>query len=388
VSGLAVLAAVLVALGGGAALRERSSAIDEAASASAHLVLLQRVQTNLVQADADATNSFLGFGLESVPQRLDYIASVQAASQQLALAAKASPADATALAQANADLTRYTGYMSSARAYNRLGKPVGANYLSTASDLLRSGVLPQLEARSAADVKRVDSAYSRSSHATWWLVLFAVIGIGALIGTQVYLIRHFHRIVNLPLVAASVGLLVVLILAAVAMGVAQSRANNVRGGALSNATQLSSSRVAAFDAKSIESLTLIERGSSTAQDADWAKAMGEATASLPSGNDAAAKALNAYSTAHKAINTLAVRGDWKGAVNSAIASGSSSANATFQVYAQQTETALNSQADATASGLDKAANPLLPAGILVVLIGLLAAVGAWWGVALRLDEYR
>jgi hypothetical protein len=49
---------------------------------------------------------------------------------------------------------------------------------------------------------------------------------------------------------------------------------------------------------------------------------------------------------------------------------------------------LNSKAQETASGLDTAGNTLLPAGILVVLVGLLAAAGAWFGVSLRLDEYR
>ena len=51
VATLAVLGAILVALGGAAALRERSAALDSAARASEHLVLLQGVQTDLVKAD-------------------------------------------------------------------------------------------------------------------------------------------------------------------------------------------------------------------------------------------------------------------------------------------------------------------------------------------------
>jgi hypothetical protein len=44
--------------------------------------------------------------------------------------------------------------------------------------------------------------------------------------------------------------------------------------------------------------------------------------------------------------------------------------------------------EATKAGLAKAGDLLLPAGILIVMLGLLAAVSAWWGFTLRLDEYR
>jgi hypothetical protein len=104
--------------------------------------------------------------------------------------------------------------------------------------------------------------------------------------------------------------------------------------------------------------------------------------------DAAATALAQYATAHVAINKADVAGGWENAVKGAIATDNASANAKFQTYAQLTASALTSQAKATSDGLDKAGSLLLPAGILIVLAGLLAAVGAWWGVTLRLDEYR
>jgi hypothetical protein len=389
VSAVAVLAAVLVAIGGGAALNERSSALGEAKSSAAHLILVQGVQIRLAQANADATNSFLGFGrLEPLAQRLDYIAAIAAASRDLAVAANASPEDAKTLGEANAELTRYTGYVSSARANNRLSVQVGADYLSTASDLLKSEINPKLVARANADQKKIDAAYSRSTHAAWWLALVAIVGLGILVWAQFYLARHSRRILNVPLAAATVGLVIALIVALGAMALAQSRARDVRDGALSQATRLSLSRVAAFTAKSDESLTLIARGSATADDTDWTKSINTAKSFLPGGNPAASQALDAYAAEHKKINDLDVGNNWREAVNRAIGSDKTSANALFEIYASQTEGALTTKATATASGLGKAGNALLPAGILVILVGLLAAVGAWWGVTLRLDEYR
>lgn len=389
VAAVAVLGAVLVAIGGGAALRERASALDEVSATTAHLVLVQSVQTNLVQADADATNGFLAFGLEPAQQRLDYLAKLKDASRDLAIAASASSADAAALGHANAALTRYTGYVSSARANNLQGKQVGASYLQTASALMTSDIVSQLKLRSDADQAKINSAYSRAAHAAWWLGLVALIGFGALIWAQVYLSRHSHRFLNLPLAASSVLLLVALIVAAAAMAVAQSRANDVRNGSLAQATALSNSRVAAFNAKSIESLTLVQRGSGPTQEPKWKAALKTATSSLATAQAGTAAAdLGKYSTAHQAIRALDDGGNWDAARKQAISIEKGSANAQFSSYADQTQKALSTQVTSASSGLDRAGTALLPAGILILLVGLLAAVGAWWGVTLRLDEYR
>jgi hypothetical protein len=408
VSGVAVLAAVLVALGGGAALQERSSALDEAKRSAAHLVLVQGVQINLVQANADVSNSFLKFGLEPVKQQLDFIDKIQAASRDLALAANASPEDAASLGRVNADLTRYAEYIGRARANNRSGNPVGANYLSTASDLLledvtndsnvvtKQSMVSELKGRSDDDREKIESAYSRATHASWWLALVAIIGLGVLIWAQIYLARRSRRILNVPLAASTVGLLAALVVAAGAMAVSQSKANDVRDGSLANATALSDSRVAAFTAKSTESLTLINRGSATDEDKEWKAAITTATTSLGKVDAQAVEgkattALAGYAKLHAAINAADVKGKWDDAVVSAVAPGSAgkpSANSQFTVYDGETSKALDSEARSATSDLGQAGGALLPAGILVVLIGLLAALGAWWGISLRLDEYR
>jgi len=301
-------------------------------------VLVQSVQTNLVQADADATNSFLAFGLEPRAQRVDYINAIETASRDLAKAVNDGPADA--LGSANAALTRYTGYVSSARANNLQGLPVGASYLQTASDLLQTGILPQLEAAAKADTEAIDSAYSRAGRAAIWLALVVVLGLGVLVWAQVYLAQHSRRIINVPLAAGTVGLLVAVIVAASAMVVSQSQANDVRTGDLAQARALSASRVAAFNAKSIESLTLIARGSGSIREPDWKAEMEKATRSLPIGNADALAALNAYAAEHAEIRKLDDNGNWQAARNRAIATGKSSANAQFDRYAEQTEKAL------------------------------------------------
>lgn len=385
----AVVSVVISALLGAWALQMRSSALDKAAASSSHLLLLQNVQTNLVQADAAATNSFLGYGLEPEAQRLDYIASLEAASNDLALAAQHSDADAQALGEANAALTRYSGYISSARANNRQGLPVGANYLETASSLLSTGVIEKLEERVTADKAAVESAFSQGANARWLLLLAVVIGIGGLVYAQLQVTRHSHRYVNIPAAISTVGLVVVLAASAVIMSSAQSEASDVRNGPLEKATGLSDSRVAAFSAKATESLTLIARGSATADDDDWNGLITTARQELDGlAYPQASSALDDYVAGHEQVNGLDVKGNWDDAVELATATDEGSVNALFDRYADLTQDDLNTQRDAASDRLADANNQLLPTGILLLVVGLLCAAGAWWGVSLRLDEYR
>jgi hypothetical protein len=385
----AVVSVVLSALLGAWALQLRSSALDRAASSSAHLLLLQNVQTKLAQADADATNAFLGSGLEPQAPRLDYIASLAEASRDLGIAAQHSEADAEALGAANAALTRYAGYVASARANNRQNLPVGASYLNAASDLLKSKVLSPLQERSRADSDAVSSAFSRAANVRWLLLLAAVIGVGGLLYAQILLTRRSHRYVNLPVAASTIVLVVVLAASAVVMSAAQSEASDVREGPLAKATGLSASRVSAFDAKSEESLTLIARGSATEADTDWKGQYQNALDQLDGAAYPEAKtALQKYGAAHTKLNTQDLSGDWDGAVKAAISTKDGSINALFTQYADLTGKSLTTQATATADRLASADDRLLPFGLLLLIVGLLCAAGAWWGVSLRLDEYR
>ena len=188
---------------------------------------------------------------------------------------------------------------------------------------------------------------------------------------------------------ATVGLLVVLAGSAAIMSSAQSEASDVRYGPLETATGLSGSRVAAFDAKATESLTLIARGSATELDEDWANAFKEAVGELDASTyPAAREALENYGAEHQEVNATDLSGDWEGALEAALADEEGSGNALFASYADQTQKALESQAETTSDRLSVVGDPLLPTGIALLVVGLLCAAGAWWGISLRLDEYR
>ncbi len=384
---LGVIAGCLIAGFGSAwALQQRSSALGAAKDTTQHLVQLQRVETNLLQADALITNTFLQGGLENTGQLTRYYASIDAATADLANAARASDADAAALASANTYLARYTGLVEDARANNRQDLPVGASYLKSATASLTADVIAPVEQRAKADTRAIDNALDRAQNARWLLLVIALIGLAVLVYAQLVLARTTRRFINLPAAGATVALAAALLLAAGVMAAVQNTAGQARTGAYADTTQLSNARVAAFQAKAKESLDLVNRGSGDPKDEAWKALFGTAR-DLPRVAQAATSSLDTYRVAHELLRTKDDAGDWDGAVATAVSTAKGSGNAAFDAYSTTTESVLKGRAEAASNGFD--AGPVLSIiAILLALAGIAAAIVGWFGVSLRMGEYR
>jgi hypothetical protein len=393
VGGACVLACLVFALLGASAFQARAHALADARADAAQLVRVQSIRTNLVQADANATNAFLRGGLEPPALRASYEQGVAAASALITSAARANPADAPELGRVNQALSQYTGLIATARANNRQGFPVGSAYLRQASTVLRGQILPALARVNDANAARVAASYDDAANAWLRLGLAAVIGLGVLGWGQLWLARRTHRMVNTPLAAATAGVLLAVIGGGFVLVAQQSAAERIGNGSYQAAAALAQARIAAFDAKSNESLTLIQRGSGSAYETAWKAGVDEARTQLQRAVDAGVDpavvdTLDTWVTVHQQIRKFDDRGEWEDAVGQATGTGANNSNAAFQDFADTTQQALGREASAVADGLASVRLPLVIAGWLVLAIGILAAVGAWWGFTLRLEEYR
>jgi hypothetical protein len=382
-----VVAGLLVSVGGGLSLRAQADALAEARAATAHLVLLRGVSTELVRADANATNAFLRGGLEPTERRAEYLAALSRASRDLAVAARSGIGDGAPYGRASEDLSRYAGRIEAARSTNRQGKAVGANYLRIGSDELRAELLPQLSGLAANDTRRVDAAHDRFRLATLGFVLCAVAGL-VLLGVVQYRLAHLTRsIFTVPAAATGALLAVVLLVTGVLCAVAFLRAGEVRDGDARRTDALARARTAAFDAKALESLTLSARGSRPDGEEEWAAAMSTARDELRAGGGDL-RPLEEYAGRHREIADLDRDGRWPEAVAQAVATGAGTANEPFDRFDDESRTLLGDVASGAHDGLGSARAPLTPAAIAVALAGLLAAAGLARGIADRLGEYR
>lgn len=389
-----VVVGLLVGVAAATSLRAADGALLRADANARQLVRLQQIQTSLVNADADATNAFLVGGLEPVAQRRDYDAAIEQALAQLAFAARAQPADGDALAALNTAVERYTSGVQQARAANRQGLPLGAQYLREAGAALRTTALPLLESLTSANAERVQTEFAGARRARVGLAVAGVLGLGLLLAALVWLARLTHRYVNVPLAAAGAVVLVVLVVGVVVLTAVATRVTQVRDGPYAQARALAQARVAAFDAKANESLTLVSRGSGAAFEKAWKTSAGTTTSALDravaAGTDPndLVSGWAAYTGLHGAIRAKDDGGGWDDAVALATTRDAGSANATFASFDTRSATALADAGRSTTSGLDDARRGLAVGGWLGLLLGVLAAALAWWGLAQRIEEYR
>jgi hypothetical protein len=391
---LTVAVSLIFAIGAYSAFESADMALGRAEANAAQLVRIQAIHTNLIRADADATSAFLVGGLEPANERASYLASMAQASSLIATAAQAQPADGPALGALNISIVTYAGLIEQARANNRQALPVGAQYLQNASAGLRSDSLPILDVLVQANDARVRAELNNATGASRALIASGLLALVILIGSMLWLSRRTHRYVNAPLAAATVAVLVTLVIGIIVLSSVASSVSRVRDDSYAATLATAKARIAAFDAKSNESLTLIAHGSGQAFEQAW-----ESSSTVVTQQSQTAARLNShaaslvglwkkYAATHVTIRTLDNEGNWDQAVAQAIGTGPTSANTQFNAFDAQSIVALTASSKAASDSLDAPRIWLAILGWLGLLVGIAAALSAWRGVSLRLEEYR
>lgn len=376
----------------------RSGTADLGNRAQPLLVEAETIYSALADADTTATQAFLTGGLEPPAQTARYDADLARASAALTSAARRTPdngATADAVRALSSGVPQYASLVATARANNRQGLPVGAAYLSAASQLNRDTLLPQAKALFTAAQREVDRGYS-NSRSTAWVVLLGVLLLALLvilILAQRYLSRATHRTFNVPLVAAT---LVTLLLALAAGGVLTVQRAHLGNAATDGSVpvaDLADLRILALNERGDEALTLVARGGTDANERDFragATATATRLASVAHDVDGGLAAdlrskHDAYVAAHDQIRKLDDSGDYGGAVGLAIGAPTTR---TFSTYTDAIGTALEAHKATFTSEVHRAGQGL---GLLTVLGPVLALIVcglAVAGIRARLEEYR
>ena len=249
-----------------------------AAADTEQLIRVQAIKTNLLRADALATNAFLIGGLEPAEQRAAYDDAIDQSVQSITEAARAQPADEAALTALSSAVLDYTGDMELARANNRQGLPVGGAYLRQASGELRSTALPIVDELVAANSTRARDAMG--AHQPLLVLLPALVAVLLLWLVNRWIGRRFRRRFNTGLVLALGAIGVLGIVAALVVNGQQNQNDDLSSGSFETVVDGATARTAANDAKANESLRLIARGSGQAYEDAWTAAAATVDQSL------------------------------------------------------------------------------------------------------------
>ncbi len=221
-----VIGGLLFGLFGAIGLGTQAFALTAAGSNTDQLIRVQTIETDLLTADATATNAFLVGGLEPPAQRERYDQAIDSVNRLITEAAQAQSADADALAALNGVVSEYAVAIEQARANNRQGFPVGAQYLREASTTLRADALPILDNLVAANLQRAESEMS-ALHP----LLFQIAGVLILLGyvfAMIWLARRFKRTINLGVLIGGLTLLLSLIIGGIIVSATASSVEQLR----------------------------------------------------------------------------------------------------------------------------------------------------------------
>lgn len=379
---------------------------DEISTATGPLLIeTQEMFGSLAEADAAATAAHLSSGQQSSDgaragtdrqQRALYEEALARASSSLAAVASLSADDPISRERTlsiGETLTRYAGQIEASRVMNEQGIDGADDQLRSAIGLLQNDI--------SADVAEVttraqDRLLDQIKSSWFWPSMIAyALAVIVLILVMVYLAMRFRRIINPPL------LLAMLIIAGVALWFGnayfsqQAALENAREGGYESIKLTSEIQREAFRYKAAESLSLIE-GNVQAQDQsaqmifadDGSGLIGEVFAAADSAREEAA------------ATELGLRWDRYQATSRDIVAVSSSDPAAATTLASTVgndqfngfNTAVSSVLFDNELQFDQevaAAGDALRWLRWVVIGGaVLAALLAWWGLTLRIREYR
>jgi len=424
---VAVAAAVLAVVGTGAVALTRNTVDSVGHRTVPAIIDSQKIHEALADADRSAANDFLSGGVEVGGPRQQYQRDIGTVTRELEQAAEHNSVGSqgsSVLQRVNAKVTEYTGLVETARAYNRVGYPVGATYLRTASRLMhdpKTGILVDIDT-----LDRLNNQDLGRENAQMWAAAGALVGfylvalsmLGVLVYTQGFLRERFRRRRN-PRVLAATALLVVL---AGGLGVQAAltyvNLEQAQLQAFGRLHVLWQARSLAVDANGNESLSLISRGGGAAFDDAFkaeakqlvdrpltdalieAAAQGDIRfkglladeirgATFPGERDAAVKALRAYQQFLQIDQVVRDKSttDREGAVTLALGSGPGQLGAAFVDMDAWLAEAIRIVRDRYDVAIATASpNLALDAG--VPLCAVLIAALVFWGLSPRRAEYR
>ncbi|MFC0451229.1 hypothetical protein [Rhodococcus jostii] len=376
------------------ALRTHSEPLADAA---------QSLYSSLSIADAAATTSFIFGGVEPVAVRERYNQAVGDASNALVTASNGvSPADAEALgllSEVSRRFAEYTSLVSTARANDRSGNPVGITYLRNASSMMQAGILPLAHRLSTEQWKSVASTQARTARLPVATVAVTAATLVALLLAHVYLTRKSRRLFNPGLIVAALLVAGLLVWSMVAFLLSTSAAERARTDGAQPLSAITTARILAQQARADEMLGVLQRGSDPQSEVDFSRHSTVLSEILEQHRNSrgdtadaavadAAAALEGWRSAHELLHQTLANGDYPAAAALATDPGALAPTAQFSALDEALQSAIDRLRNEEREATTEAYRPTSLLSVGAVVIGVLAGFAVGGGIWPRLNEYH
>jgi hypothetical protein len=359
-----------------------------------------RLYTTLSVADAAAATAFIAQAEpRTVRQRYEQAITDAAVAVTRASSGLTDEPLVQLLGRINAELASYTGLIEIARTNNRAGNPVGSSYLSEASALMQSTILPDAQQLYRETSARVDDETTASTQipAPVILVVIATAAFGAF--SHRWLARRTKRRINPGLVAGALAILVMVVWVGTALAISTAGSRTAKTTAAESLKTITDMSINAQQARADETLSLIRRGDEEVRKQSFYEridTMHKLLDEYLARRDAvdrddlrgADQLLNQWRRADDRINSYISVGNYRAATQVALGTGENDSTPAFDKLDRVLSKAMEQSRNQLRDDILNARRGLAGATVGGVVLSLGAAVAVALGLWPRLSEYR
>lgn len=359
-----------------------------------------RLYTTLSVADAAAATAFIAQAEpRTVRQRYEQAITDAAVAVTRASSGLTDEPLVQLLGRINAELAVYTGLIEIARTNNRAGNPVGSSYLSEASALMQSRILPDAQQLYRQTSERVDSETTASTQipAPVILVVVTTVIFGAF--AHRWLARRTKRRINPGLVVGALAILIMVVWVGTALAISTSGSRSAKNTAAESLKTVTNLSITAQQARADETLSLIRRGDEEVRQQSFYQRIDAMHAQLDeylSRGDAvdktdlhdAGQLLARWRQANDRINAYISVGNYQAATQVALGNGEDDSSPAFDKLDEALRKTMEQSRNQLRTDILNARQGLSGATVGGVVLSLGAAIAVALGLWPRLNEYR
>ncbi|HTQ21960.1 protein kinase G-activating protein GlnX [Mycobacterium sp.] len=359
-----------------------------------------RLYTTLSVADAAAATAFIAQAEpRSVRQRYEQAITDAAVAVTRASSGLTDEPLVQLLGRINAELAVYTGLIEIARTNNREGNPVGSSYLSEASGLMQSKILPDAQQLYQATSERVDGETTASTQIPAPVILVVATTMVFGLFSHRWLARRTRRRINPGLVVGALGIVVMVVWVGTALTISTTASRSAKDTAAESLKTVTNVAITAQQARADETLSLIRRGDEEIRKQSFYQridAMHQQIDSYMSRSDAidkpdlqgADQLLIRWRQANDRINAYISVGNYRAATQVALGKGEDDSTPAFDRLDEALSKAMDQSRTHLRNDVLNARSGLSGAQVGGVVLSLGAALAVALGLWPRLKEYR
>lgn len=359
-----------------------------------------QLYTTLSVADAAAATAFIA-GAEPQDVRQRYEQAITDASVAVTRASSGLTDEQLVqlLGRVNAELSVYTGLVETARTNNRAGNPVGSSYLSEASALMQTRILPEAQRLYEETSARVDKETTASTRIPGPVILTVLATLLFGLFANRWLARRSRRRINIGFIAGGLAVLIMLVWVGTALIISTADSRNAKDTAAESLKTVTNLAITAQQARADETLSLIRRGDEDVRKQSYYQridVMQQQLSDYLARDDVidktdladAEQLLKRWRAADDRINAYIAVGNYQAATQVALGTGEDDSTPAFNKLDDALGKGIEESRSQLRSDILNAHRVLSGATVGTAVLSVVAALAVALGLWPRLSEYR